>query len=356
LYLVLDALETICVRLEHDQQETTAMGKSTQFKVGFLIFPGFPMACLTSMIEPLRAANEIAGLDSFEWKLVSETGAKVVSSAQVVFEPDCSLTELDGSDMLFLLSGPNAVFDNPTKGHGKLRMLSRHGCTLGGISGGIFPLVRAGLMHGHRCSVHWCYETAFRAEFPEIDATDQVIVTDNQRVTASGAAAAFDLALHIIDQHFGPEIAHEVACWFQHNAIRSEDVRQRVPMPKSAHQALPGLAGKAAALFAARIEEPITVAEVAAALNVTPRQIERSFKKATGLSPSHYYRALRMKAARQLVLYSKETFGQIAATVGYATATPLAVHYEAAFGFSPKQDRARINGFRMQSDTPLPSV
>jgi transcriptional regulator GlxA family with amidase domain len=33
--------------------------------VGFLIFEGFPMACLTSMIEPLRAANEISGQEAF---------------------------------------------------------------------------------------------------------------------------------------------------------------------------------------------------------------------------------------------------------------------------------------------------
>jgi transcriptional regulator GlxA family with amidase domain len=31
--------------------------------LGFLIFPGFPMSCLTSAIEPLRAANEIAGAE-----------------------------------------------------------------------------------------------------------------------------------------------------------------------------------------------------------------------------------------------------------------------------------------------------
>jgi transcriptional regulator GlxA family with amidase domain len=35
--------------------------------LGFLIFPGFPMSCLTSAIEPLRAANEIAGAEVFAW-------------------------------------------------------------------------------------------------------------------------------------------------------------------------------------------------------------------------------------------------------------------------------------------------
>jgi transcriptional regulator GlxA family with amidase domain len=60
-------------------------------KIGFLIFPGFPMACLTSMIEPLRAANEIAGQEAFGWKLVSEHGGRVMSSAKVAFEADVAL-------------------------------------------------------------------------------------------------------------------------------------------------------------------------------------------------------------------------------------------------------------------------
>ena len=44
-------------------------------RLGFLMFPGFPMACLTSAIEPLRAANEITGRQEFVWKLVAEAPA-----------------------------------------------------------------------------------------------------------------------------------------------------------------------------------------------------------------------------------------------------------------------------------------
>jgi len=65
------------------------------------------MACLTSMIEPLRAANEIAGKDAFAWVLVSEDGHKVQASANVAFEPDLALADCDNLEQLFLLSGPS---------------------------------------------------------------------------------------------------------------------------------------------------------------------------------------------------------------------------------------------------------
>ena len=81
--------------------------------IGFLIFDGFPMACLTSMIEPLRAANEISGQDAFSWTLMAETIDKICSSAGVNFEPDMVLAQAEGPDYLFLLSPPMAGFSNP---------------------------------------------------------------------------------------------------------------------------------------------------------------------------------------------------------------------------------------------------
>ena len=333
------------------------MNKSESVKVGFLIFPGFPMACLTSMIEPLRAANEIAGQMRFEWTLLGERPGQVTSSAQVGFETNQRLADVVHLDVLFLLSRPNSPFEEARQTPAKLRQLARHGCILGGVSGGVFPLARAGLMPDQRCSVHWCYEAAFHAEFPDIAATDEVIVTDKQRYTAAGAAAGFDLALLMIEEHFDAEIAHEVACWFQHSTMRGQGVRQRVPLVSSSTtQALPPLVAQAAALFNAHIEDPISIAAVADQLNVTPRQIERAFKKATGQSPTHYYRALRMKAARQLVLYSKDSLAQVAAAIGYTSATPLMTHYRSTFGVTPQEDRARINDFRVTENLPLPSL
>ncbi|WP_299686015.1 GlxA family transcriptional regulator [uncultured Tateyamaria sp.] len=325
-------------------------------QIGFLVFPGFPMACLTSVIEPLRAANEIAEADVFGWHLVSETGQRTVSSARVAFDPDMALADVPDLDILFLLGAPGSVFQMPRQSDGALRRLDREGAVLGAISGGVFPLVRAGVMAGYRCSVHWCYETAFSSAFPEIEMTDDVITMDRRRYTVSGAASAFDLALRLIEDRLGADTAHEVACWFQHPTARGEGIRQNVPMRPVASPDLPDLVARAASLFADRIEDTISVAEVAERLHVTPRQIERAFKKATGHSPTHYYRAMRMKAARQLVLYSRDTTLSIAQAVGYSSATPLLTHYRAAFGVTPQEDRRRINSFRVQGDVPLPSA
>lgn len=329
----------------------------TTTTLGFLIFPGFPMSCLTSAIEPLRAANEISGQEAFRWKLIGETGTRVESSAHIWFDPDMALAEAAALDYLFLLSGPLARFDDPKGSNGRLRSLARHGVRVGGVSGGVFPLARSGLLDGHSCSVHWCYESAFAAEFPALRLESDVIIIDRDRLTVSGAAAVFDLMLTLIEARLGEEVTTEVACWFQHPLVRGQGVRQKVPTLRreSTADMLPPAVAQAVRLFADHIEDPVTVDDVARLVGLSPRQLERSFKAATGQSPSRYYRDLRMNAARQLVLYSNDSLSRIAVAVGYGATAPMVRQYREVFGISPTEDRQKINLFRVEKNRSIPS-
>jgi len=334
------------------------MTQTKNIQIGFLLFPNFPMGCLTSMIEPLRGANEIVGHDAFGWTLISEMGDRVEASAKVWFDPDIALDEAEGVDQLFLLSGPSSRFANPTTSQGKLRKMSRHGMPIGAISGGVFPLARAGLLEGHTASVHWCYEGAFRTEFPDLKATDDIIAIDRRCVTASGAAAAFDLALHMIEKNLGADIATEVACWFQHPLVRGEGVMQRKPSlnRQTTLDMLPPPVRDAVGLFASHIEDPLNITDVAEAVGLSVRQLERSFQKSTGMSPMTYYRTTRMNAARQLVLYSNDSMMQIATAVGYASSGTLIQTYEDVFGIHPAKDREKINMFRVRENAAVPNA
>ena len=321
-------------------------------RMGFLLMDGFPMACLTSAIEPLRAANEITGRREFSWTLISETGLPVRSSAEVRFDPDVALDKIEagsvGLDDVMVLASPTSRFENPRKANGQLRWLDRSGVVLGAFSGGIFPLARSGLMSGHRCSVHWCYEAAFKAEFPDIPASPSVIIRDRRRYTVSGAGAVFDLMLRLIEERLGRETMTEVACWFQHPFVREEDASQKIPVAKQGgtDDMLPQPIRAAIRIFADHIEDPVQIADVAAAVDLSERHLERCFKQATGQSPLKYYRLMRLKKARQRVLYSTDTITEIAQSVGYASSTPMARHYAEAFGVNPNDERRRLNGVR----------
>ena len=334
------------------------MTDNETIQLGFLIFPGFPMACLTSMIEPLRAANEIAGTRAFDWVLISEDGAPVESSAAVAFYPNTDLAEAGHLDYLFLLSPPTASFADPNKGFGALRARARHGAILGGVSGGVFPLARAGLMQGHVTSVHWCYAAAFADEFPDHPTTDTVIMVDRRRVTISGAAAGFDLSLWLIQQRLGDAVTTEVACWFQHPFLRGDGVRQRVPalQSRAASDMLNEPVAMALSIMDKHLEDPIAVGDICDQIGISPRHLERLFKAQLGKSPKLYYREKRLDAARQLVMYSNRPLREIAAASGFSSPAALRQHYAQAYGLPPEADRDRINMFRVQQNAPVPSV
>jgi AraC family transcriptional regulator, glycine betaine-responsive activator len=325
--------------------------------LAFLILPGFPMACLTSAIEPLRAANEITGRRAFRWQLVSETGERVRSSAEVGFDPDLALADLTRADFVFIMSSPDGQFRDPKRAEGRLRRLDRAGVPLGAFSGGIFPLARSGLMEGRRCSVHWCYDAAFRAEFPQIEAQSSVITIDRRRHTASGSAAVFELMLGIIADRLGERVMTEVACWFQHPLMRSAEVRQSVPAHGAGTTAdrLPPAVSEAIRLFAQHIEDPIHISDVARAMSISTRQLDRTFKRATGLSPLRYYRAMRLERARQMVRYSNEPMGEIALAVGYTSSAWMARHYREMFGAAPQDERREANTIRVSESATVPA-
>ncbi|MGB1234365.1 MAG: GlxA family transcriptional regulator [Planktomarina sp.] len=325
--------------------------------IGFLIFPGFPMACLTSIIEPLRAANEISETKAFEWQLIAEDTGPVHASAGIAFDPMMTLNDVSRIDHLILLSPPSPSFQRKAS-LGAIRCLARHGTHLGAVSGGVFPLVASGAVLNETVSVHWCYAAAFTAMFPDHSSSDQVLQVGPKATTASGAAAAFDLALRLIEMRLGANIAAEVACWFQHPMMRKTDVRQVVP-PNDLNDKgapLPDHVARAIALFAEDIANPLQVAEIAEALNLTPRHIERSFKQATGQSPTHYFRQMRMNAARQIVMYTNDRLSGIASDVGYQSTQTFNKHYVGAFDVSPAEDRKRINLYRVKGNSPVPSV
>lgn len=330
----------------------------TRSSFAFLVMPGFPMACLTSAIEPLRAANEITGTKTFGWSVVGETKSPVVSSADVRFDPDCSLDELGKCDGLYILGSPISRFETEQTSNAVIRRLTRNGTTVGAFSGGVFPLARCGLLDSHKCSVHWVYEAAFKNEFPKTEATDRVITIDGKIETASGSAAVFDLMLLHIEEKLGADIMTEVACWFQHPYVRGDDVAQRVP----AHQTndtqdmLPPTVAEAVKLFSEHVEEPLRVADVAALVNTSTRQLDRAFQRATGQSPLKYYRTIRLEKARQMVMYSSDNIAEIALAVGYSASGPFVRHYKLAFGITPSDHRKQANQFRVENNAALPAV
>lgn len=327
------------------------------FTLGILLFPGFPMACLTSCIEPLRAANEISGQEVFRWSLLAEKDRAVTSSAGVTFASDHTLADAEGVDLLLFSASPKARFEYRSRANAALQRLRRGGTQLGAISAGVFALADSGLTGKAPLSIHWCYEVAFQSAFPEIPIRSTVICEEAGITTISGASAAFDHMLTLIERRLGGEVMAEVACWFQHPFVRSATVPQKTPAHSTGKslEMLPKQVVRAIQHFSEHIESPVQISEVAAVVGLSTRSLERSFKEATGQSPLKYYRKIRMTQARQLVLYTNTPVTEVAYMVGYDTPGTFLRHYRETFGATPINDRRAKNSMRVRDSDDLPS-
>jgi transcriptional regulator GlxA family with amidase domain len=219
---------------------------------------------------------------------------------------------------------------------------------LGGASGGVFPLARAGALGLHRPSVHWAYEAQWAAEFPNSETSRHAIERNHARITVSGAGAVFDLMLRLVAEHAGRALMSEVACWFQHPFVRDENAPQAMPVAQAGgtQDMLPPPVREAVRLFGQHIEEPLPISEVAHRVALSERTLERAFRAATGETPLRFYRRLRLERGRQRVLYSTDTVTEIARSVGFSTSTDFARHYAQAFGLHPTEERQRLAGLR----------
>lgn len=119
---------------------------------------------------------------------------------------------------------------------------------------------------------------------------------------------------------------------------------------------LPAKVAQAIEIFAQNIETPIQISAVAEAIHMSSRSLERSFKRATGQSPLKYYRQMRMKEARQLVLYGQDAVTSIAYMVGYSSPAAFQRHYREIFGTSPQKERQAKTSLRITDDSVLPSM
>lgn len=313
----------------------------------FLLQDGFTLSSLSALIDPLKTANEILGEDVFSWTIVSETGQPALSSTHLSITPDSTLEEMAEPDILIVLSDPTSRFENAKSTPARLRRLDRSGVILGGVGGGVFSLARAGVMAGHKCSVHWGYQAAFKAEFPHLDCSNKIMIQDRRRITASGSTAVFELVLNILNKAIGHELMTEVACWFQHPSVRSDEIDQMHPTidQKYCEDSLPPLVGRAIRLFRENVEEPIQISSIADELGVSCRQLERLFTETAGCSPRSYYYLVRLRVAKQLVTHSNNSISQIASLTGFRRRADLVSRYKQAFGDPPSKHQSDVKNF-----------
>ncbi|MFJ4367381.1 GlxA family transcriptional regulator [Streptomyces chartreusis] len=201
-----------------------------------------------------------------------------------------------------------------------------------------FVLAAAGLLDGRRATTHWHVTDLFRRRYPQVELDPDVLfVHDGRVLTSAGAASGVDVCLHIVRTDHGSELANAVARRCVVPPFREGGQAQYIeqPVPES------GAAGTAAtrAWALERLDEPLTLTDLAAHARMSLRTFARRFNDEVGLSPGRWLIQQRVGRARHLLESSDLPVDRIAIEVGFATGASLRQHLHAAIGVSPQAYR-----------------
>lgn len=292
-----------------------------------------------SAVEPLRAANVLAGAPLYRWSNLSVDREPARASVGVTVAPDLGLDDADQLDQLFVCAGGNpAAFEHkPT--FARLRAAAAAGVAVGGMSGGSYILARAGLLDGRRCTIHWEHIPALIEEFPDVLLERSLYVFDGDRATCAGGLAAFDMMVDLIGRRRGARLAMAVSEWYLRTQVRSGEEDQRIALRDRAQVANPRVL-KALALMEERLEAPLSRERLAEAAGVTLRQLERLFARHMRKSVAGHYQDLRLDRARKLLRQTSLPVMEVAVACGFVAGGHFSRVYKARFGHSPKAERA----------------
>jgi transcriptional regulator GlxA family with amidase domain len=306
--------------------------------VGFLLLPDFSLLSYACAIEPLRAANRLSGRPLYAWHHIAIDGAPARASNGVEVRADHGLDDEFKVDTVFVCAGGNPARFRNRRVSRWLRGLARRGVRLGGVSGGPYALARAGLLNGHRCTIHWEHFPAFVEEFPDLHAARSLFVIDRDRLTCSGGTSALDMMHALIEQDHGHELAAAVSDWFLQTEIRAGSGPQRMTLRERFNVSNERLL-RALEYMESHLREPASRGELAKRAGISLRQLERLFSSHLGSTMRAHYLQTRLERARILLRQTAMPVVAVAVETGFASPSHFTRSYRQAFGVSPRQER-----------------
>ena len=309
--------------------------------VAFLLVPSFSMIAFSSAVEPLRLANRVFGQEIFSWRVLSANGRPVAASNGIEVTTHGSFADLAGVTAAVVCSGVDVQTFDHRDVIARLRGLAARGVPIGAVCTGTYVLAKAGLLDGHRCTIHWENHDSFAEQFAQLDLTEELFEIDRTRFTCAGGTAAIDMMLALIARQQGQDVASGVTDQLIHHRMRDGDERQRMELRARlgvAHPKLINVVGE----MERCIEQPLSCVDLAEGADLSTRQLERLFRKYIGQAPTRYYLGLRLTRARQLLLQTSMPILSVGLACGFVSASHFSKCYSEHFARTPSQER-RIN-------------
>lgn len=311
-----------------------------QRTVLFVLFDDVQSLDVTGPLEVFTGAEQHTP-GTYRIRTASPDGGPVRTSSGLTVVPDHALADAPAPHTLLVpggrgTRGPQPALTDWLREHGPRAQRLVSVCT------GAILLAAAGLLDGRRATTHWAYCDKLARDHPAVEVDpDPIYVRDGQVATSAGVTAGIDLALALVEEDLGRDVALALARHLvvflrrpgnqaQFSAQLAAQTAQREPLREVQRWIT---------------EHPgadLTVEALAARASLSPRHFARAFRTETGMTPGRYVDRVRLEHARRLLEDTGDGIEEISRACGYGTPEAMRRAFVKSLGTAPAEYRRRF--------------
>ena len=316
-------------------------------RIVFVIYKGFESLDLVGPHEVFQTASGLTG--GYRCEIVAPAAGAVAASSGLLVHAAAGVATADaaGVDTLVVAggSGVDAARHDPTlvgwvaaAGAGARRVTS--------VCSGVFLLAAAGLVTGRRVTTHWAREAQLRREHPELRVDcDPIFIRDGQVWTSAGVTAGMDLALALVEDDLGRDVAHAVAQELV-MFLRRPGSQSQFSVPLWSRQPRTDPIRAVVAAIHANPGAGHGLESLAGRAGLSPRHFQRRFTAEVGVPPAAYVERVRIEAAQRALTAGDDPVEAIARRCGFGTAETLRRTFHRHARVAPSDYRNRFRSTR----------
>jgi AraC family transcriptional activator FtrA len=218
----------------------------------------------------------------------------------------------------------------------------QRGARLVSLCSGAFVLAAAGILDDRPATTHWLHADLLARRYPKVRVDPSVLyIDDGDILTSAGTAAGLDLCLHLVRNDHGASVANALAKRLVVPAHRPGGQAQYIDTrsPASGADELALLLD----WIRHRLDEPLTIDQLARAARLSPRTLIRRFHATTGTTPMKWLLHQRLDHAREMLETTNLPVDRIAASTGLGSPANLRHHFTHVIGTTPSSYRRAFN-------------
>jgi len=311
--------------------------------VSFVIFDGFQLLDLAGPFEVFQQANRLSG--GYSCEVVSRMAGSVRSSGGLQVHAGFGVHDRDprGIDTLVVAGGSGV--DAARHDSALVEWVGSAGAEarrVTSVCSGVFLLAAAGLVSGRRVTSHWSRATQLAREHPELVVDcDPIFIKDGCVWTSAGVTAGMDLALALVDDDLGRDVAVTVARELV-LFLRRPGSQSQFSVPLWSPQPSTDPIRAVLSVIQADPGARHTIGDLASQAKMSARQLQRRFTDEIGIAPGGYVERVRVEAARRALADCADPLESIARRCGFGTGETLRRAFHKHLGVSPTDYRSRF--------------